>query len=56
MAAYWGVEDGMGYLVEDQRVLPEDELPDDFEQPVRAAAPIAAKKNANCFFINMLLI
>lgn len=25
-------------------VLPEDELPDDFEQPVRAAAPIAAAR------------
>lgn len=38
-------------------VLPEDELPDDFEQPVRAAAPIAAaRRMLIAFFINMLLI
>lgn len=38
-------------------VLPEDALPDDFEQPVRAAAVrAAAKRMLIAFFINMLLI
>ena len=32
-------------------VLPEDELPDDFEQPVRGSgAHSCCQKNANCFF------
>ncbi len=38
-------------------VLPEDALPDDFEQPVRAAAVrAAARRMLIAFFINMLLI